>query len=222
MHILLTDILTCPRCGPQFGLVLLADRVEERRVLDGVLGCMNCRERYPIRGGVARFAADRPAPGDADDDAADAADAADADSADSTDSADSADSALRLAALMGVSTGPAYVLLAGRGAAHAPALAELIEHVEVVAVTTGELVGGRPGVNPVTVADRLPFASARLAGVHLGGGAADTLLEEAARVLSPLGRLVLEPAPAGAAERLAAAGLRVLLEEAGTIVAARR
>ena len=48
MHILVTDRLACSRCGPAFGLVLLADRLENRRVLSGHLGCANCRERYPI------------------------------------------------------------------------------------------------------------------------------------------------------------------------------
>ena len=51
MHLLLTDRLTCPRCGPEFGLVLLADRLEDRRVLEGALGCPNCRDRYPVRDG---------------------------------------------------------------------------------------------------------------------------------------------------------------------------
>ena len=46
MHILLTDVVTCPRCGPEFGLILLADRFEERRVMQGRLGCPNCREEY--------------------------------------------------------------------------------------------------------------------------------------------------------------------------------
>ncbi|HWK89996.1 MAG TPA: Trm112 family protein, partial [Longimicrobium sp.] len=53
MHILLTDLLTCPRCGPEHGLVLLADRIEERRVVRGRLGCPNCRETYPVAGTVA-------------------------------------------------------------------------------------------------------------------------------------------------------------------------
>lgn len=53
MHILLTDILSCPRCGPEFGLILLADRIEARRVLAGTLGCANCRSKYAIRDGVA-------------------------------------------------------------------------------------------------------------------------------------------------------------------------
>ena len=51
MHLLLTDRLTCPRCGPSFGLILLADRMNDRRVVDGVLGCPNCRDGFPVRDG---------------------------------------------------------------------------------------------------------------------------------------------------------------------------
>jgi hypothetical protein len=40
-------------------------------------------------------------------------------------------------------------------------------------------------------------------------------------VLSPVGRLVLEPAPADAAARLTALRLRVLARDRGTLVAAR-
>ena len=55
MHIVLTDVLTCPRCGPSFPLILLANRVENRRVLDGVLGCANCREKYPVQDGLGKL-----------------------------------------------------------------------------------------------------------------------------------------------------------------------
>ena len=53
MYILLTDALTCPRCGPDFGLLVLADRMAERRVIEGALGCANCRSSYPIRNAAA-------------------------------------------------------------------------------------------------------------------------------------------------------------------------
>ena len=53
MYILLTDALTCPRCGPEFGLLVLADRMEERRVIEGRLGCANCRSAFPIRDAAA-------------------------------------------------------------------------------------------------------------------------------------------------------------------------
>src|SRR4051794_6449637 len=118
MHILLTDLLTCPRCGPEFGLVLLAERVEERRVREGRLGCPNCREQYPVRAGVA----DLRLPG-----------APDADAAAVSSSAADADEAVRLAALLGLAEASGTVLLAGDAAAQAGAMAALLGQVEVVA-----------------------------------------------------------------------------------------
>jgi uncharacterized protein YbaR (Trm112 family) len=206
MHILLTDILTCPRCGPAFGLILLADRMHGRRVVDGVLGCANCREKYPVRNGRIDFtdaAADAPADAQPED----------------------PDEAMRLAALLGVAEGPANVLLVGPPARHARTIAALVEGVEVTAAAhrgePGVAIDSVPGVSPVAIAGALPFATARLAGVVLGGESADALLEEGARATAPLGRLVLEPSPGDAEERLSALGLRVLLRQDRTMVAAR-
>ena len=47
----LVDHLVCPRCGPPFGLVLLAIDVRDRRVHQGEFGCPNCRDRFPVTGG---------------------------------------------------------------------------------------------------------------------------------------------------------------------------
>ncbi|HEX6307017.1 MAG TPA: Trm112 family protein [Longimicrobiales bacterium] len=199
MHIVLTDILTCPRCGPGFGLILLADRVVERRVEAGVLGCSNCREKYPIRDGAVEFGSGRER-------AAEDREAADP----------------RLAALLGVTHGPAFVLLAGPSRAQAGALAALLEDVEVVTVA-GEHTRAQPGVNPlITAGSGLPVATMKVAGVALTGAAADELLEEGARVVSAVGRLVLDPAPDDAAERLAPLGLRIAAQQDGTAVAVRR
>jgi uncharacterized protein YbaR (Trm112 family) len=210
VHILLTDILTCPRCGPRFGLILLADRITERRVVDGALGCANCREKYPIRNGIAEFPPAAPQP-------AGTPRPADVETP-------VADEAFRLAALMGVTAGPGYVLLAGAAAVHAQTIADLVGDVEVV--TAASSVGAAalpvsPGANVsrLAVGAPLPLADARFAAVTLAGAAADELLEEGARVLSPLGRLVVEPAPADAAERLVAVGLKVLVQEGRTLVA---
>lgn len=201
MHILLTDILTCPRCGPEFGLILLADRVEERRVLAGVLGCSNCREKYPIRNGAVDLG------GAAEAYAGAAADASPIE---------------RLAALLGVAQGPAFVLLAGPAVADAPMLAAMLDEVEVVTLGGAPSADGAAGVNRVlAVGPRLPFASAKIQGVALTGPAADALLEEGARAVSVLGRLVLEPAPADAAERLARLRLRIAAQQDATLVAVR-
>ena len=130
---------------------------------------------------------------------------------------------MRLAALMGVTHGPGFLLVAGPGGAGAAEMAALIEVIEVVTLDAGAVPGGEPGVNRVTArgAQQMPFASGKFGGVALTGSAAGLLLEEGVRVLSPVGRLVLEPAPPDAADRLAALKLRILAEEGGTIVAAR-
>jgi len=95
MHIALTDHLTCPVCGPEHGLILLADRIEERRVLEGTLGCPACRERYPIVGGLADL---RPRP------------AGPLPGPESAPTLGPQDRAFRLAALMGVAEGPGFLL----------------------------------------------------------------------------------------------------------------
>ncbi|HEX2166820.1 MAG TPA: Trm112 family protein, partial [Longimicrobiales bacterium] len=195
MHILLTDILTCPRCGPAFGLILLADRAEERRVLEGVLGCSNCREKYPVRDGVVDFGVTPEAVAPADDPVA----------------------AERLAAIMGVAEGPAFLLLVGPATGHAAAIAGMIAEVEVL--TIGALANGdeRPGINRIYAgAPQLPIASGKVAAVALTGDGVGALLDEAARVVSPLGRLVLDPVPADAAERLKRHGMRIAAEQDGT------
>jgi len=207
MHIALTDHLTCPVCGPEHGLILLADRIEERRVLEGTLGCPACRERYPIVGGLADL---RPRP------------AGPLPGPESAPTLGPQDRAFRLAALMGVAEGPGFLLVAGDEAALAPGVARVVEGIEVVAVDVA--LAGWPeeaGVSRVAAGGRLPVRSGSMQAVAVTGRVADGWLEEGARVLSPFGRLVVEPAPAEAEERLRAAGLVVLAREGGTIVAAR-
>lgn len=209
MHIVLTDILTCPRCGPEYGLILVADRAVGRRVQEGALGCANCREKYAVRGGVVAFAGEVA-------DVAEPATAADR------------EAAVRLGALLGVTHGPGFLALVGPAAVHARELAVLIEDIEVVAVDTdGTAVGEagvQAGVNRLVLGAgvaHLPLATGRVPGVALTGAAADALLEEGVRVLSPVGRLVLDPSPADAVARLAALKLRPLAEDGTTLVAAR-
>lgn len=197
MHVALTDVLTCPRCGPGHGLILLPDEVEGRRVVAGFLGCADCRERYRIEGGVADLSG-----GDA---LAGAAPGG------------TEEGAVRLAGLLGLAGVQGVVLVAGPGAAHAGPLSELLEGVEVVATT----MSPAPGGSAIRLGSTLPFQSGKLKGIALTGATADSLLEEGARALSPVARLLLDPAPVEARTRLEAAGLRVLAEEGGTVVAAR-
>lgn len=198
MYILLTDLLTCPRCGPEFGLIVLSDRMEGRRVVAGRLGCANCREMYPVENGVVDL---RLATGVAD-------------GAPSRDP----DAPLRLAALMGLADVKGTVLVSGPGAEIAPSVAALVEGVEVVALTADVPEGPMmDGVSRVVGGPRLPFRAGMMRGAALTGG--DGLLDEAVRVLAPGSRIVVEPAGADTAERLRALGAELLLEQDATVVA---
>ena len=204
MLILVTDLLACPRCGPEFGLLVLAERLEERRVVEGRLGCPNCREAYPVRGGVA----DLRLPGAA---APAAEEGAPADP----------EAAVRLAALMGLAGLAGMALVVGPGARHAGAIAALVPDAEVIAVEGAPRAAGEPGVSRLLAGPGpLPLRGGLLRAAALTGGAADeAALHEGLRVLAPGGRLVVDLAPPEAAPRLRAAGATLLLEEEGVAVA---
>jgi uncharacterized protein YbaR (Trm112 family) len=208
MYILLTDALTCPRCGPEFGLLVLADRMEERRVVEGRLGCPNCRSAYPIRDAAADLRVHGPASSES------AVPAVPVDG--------DAEPPVRLAALMGLAGAHGLAMLAGPGARHAAAVSALVPELEVVAVTEGPdaLPGRAAGVSRLAAGRAsLPFRDGALRAAALTGGADDALLREALRVLAAGARLVVDPAPAGTAERLGALGAQVLLEQEETVVA---
>jgi len=207
MYILLTDVLTCPRCGPEFGLIVLAERMEERRVMEGHLGCANCRTHYPIRNAVSDL---RLGGG--------SAVAADPPSAYSADAADP-EAAVRLAALMGLAGASGMAMVAGPGARHAAEISALVPELEVIAVDAAPGIGAEPGVSRVLADGAILPLRGGLRAAALTGGADPARLREGLRVLSPGARLVADPAPAGTAEALRGLGAEVLLEEEGVVVA---
>jgi uncharacterized protein YbaR (Trm112 family) len=208
VHLLLTDRLICPRCGPGFGLVLRADRLEDRRVERGGLGCPNCREVYPVIDGVADL---RPPP------------RPELPPAPSVPVPE-ADELLRVQALLGIAVGPGEVLLLGRAARFAPGLARRVPGLELLA---GGPVPDEPpsaetsGVSRLRLGEATPFDSRALRGVVTEGEASRPRLREAARIVAPGGRVVVMEAPAGTAEILMASGLTVRLDESGVVVAGR-
>jgi uncharacterized protein YbaR (Trm112 family) len=221
MHILLTDILACPVCGPPFGLIVLSDTVRERRVLSGALGCPNCENRFPIRDAVAHLEAAAATESARTDTAAMSEETGTTVTSRDTESAGGVpgpDFAVRLAALLGLDRPGGFVLVAGPAAALTDAVAQQIEDVEIVA--DARYAEGR-AISRLRLGERLPFYAGKLRGIWLSGDAADAWLEEAARVLHPTGRLVLAPPPTDHADRLAGAGLRILAEEAGTVLASK-
>jgi uncharacterized protein YbaR (Trm112 family) len=206
MNLSLSDLLTCPRCGADHGLVLLAEVVRERQVDSGVLGCPNCRERYPIAHGVAELRVPKvgaepdPTPDDG-----------------WGEGWDDGEWAARLGGLLGLDRSKGVVLVSGPAAVGARSLAGLLEEVEVVAVDRGEGGGVADEHGGVRVGSVLPFRTASMRGVALTGQAT-ALLEEGLRVLSPGARLLLEPAGADLRTRVAAAGGAVVLDEGETLV----
>lgn len=206
MYILLTDALACPRCGPEFGLLVLADRMEERRVVEGRLGCANCRSAYPIHNAAADLRVTSSA-------SVESAGPVPANGED-------ADAAVRLAALMGLAGASGMAMIEGPGARHAAAVSALVPELEVVAVADRPDAAGRaPGVSRVAAGDALPFRGGAMRAGALTGGAGDARLREALRVLSAGARLVVDPAQADTAERLRALGAEVLLDQEGVVVA---
>ena len=205
MHILLTDVVTCPRCGPEFGLIVLADRLEDRRVLEGSLGCANCREAYTIRAGVADLrlrveesagSPPRPLP-DAD-----------------------PERGYRLAALLGV-TGPAGPVVV---VTEDPGLVEEVQrHLPEAGVLgvsrTPPPTGAGVGMGWLLSDGPLPFRRRSLGGVALAAGNPLPALDEALRTLSRGARMVVDPAPTGTAAELLRQGAELLLEESGVAVA---
>jgi uncharacterized protein YbaR (Trm112 family) len=211
MHILVTDRLVCSRCGPAFGLVLLADRLENRRVLAGYLGCANCRERYPIVDGFGDL---RPPQ---------ARSRASHDSGGGHEplTPDDPEEAIRVGALLGVHEGPGIVLLVGPVAGHAGRIARMIPETEMVAAHPDlRLAPEEEGVTRIDVADRLPLANAAARGAVLQGEAIRSLASEALRALVPGGHLVLLGPVEAAAADLVRGGAKILMKADRVLVAA--
>ena len=231
MHLLLTDRLTCPRCGPTFGLILLADRMVDRRVHEGTLGCPNCRDAFAIEGGFADLRA--PPRGEMPDGVA-GGDPADPGGRDPDGSADDdperrvphvsvpGPGAAELVALLGIRRGPGTVVTVGRAARHARAIAGAVEDLQTVAVDPDTREWRDVGsVSRMVTAPGLPFFSQMMRGAVVDGATGVALIREAARIVAPKSRVVVIDAPEDTREVLEEDRLTVLAEEAGTVVATR-
>ncbi len=208
MHLLLTDRLTCPRCGPRFGLILLARHVVDRQVLEGTLGCPNCRDGFEIHGGFGDLRAPpRGAlpPGRAGGPAP--APRAEVE---------------RLAALIGVVEGPGTLALVGESTRLAQGLVDLVPGVEVAALDADLATWPEvPGVSRLVSRPGLPFFDQTLRGVAVDGALGTAWIREAARAVARLSRVVLVHAPDDGAGVLEDSGLEILAADGGTVVAAR-
>jgi uncharacterized protein YbaR (Trm112 family) len=188
----LSEALACPACGPPQGVIVLVERMEDRRVIDGRLDCPMCEARFPLRDGVVDFGVapdpDRSVP------------------------AVDPEDAVTAAALLGIRHGRGLLVIdSGLGAA-AARIGSLCGGCEVVRLEPrglpadyspaleGESVPGQAAVTPLLggPTGMIPLLSGKAIGVALEGGE-KVLLAEAARVLIPGGRVaVIRPVPEAA------------------------
>lgn len=218
MNVTLTDHLVCPRCGPPFGLVLLARDVRDRRVHEGEFGCPNCRDRFPVE---EEFGDLRPPPRGVW--AGEEGGVAEVEEGDGSEGepdrvGDRQIASLRLAAALGVTSGPGLVVVSDAHRHEALPLARLVRGIEVVVVGWGGrgLVG--EGVSAFVTGPRLPLRDGVARGVVAEGGSGAGWWGECLRVAMPGGRVVITGATAEAREWVVAARLATLLDEGGVVV----
>jgi uncharacterized protein YbaR (Trm112 family) len=163
MFIELTDHLRCPAEHEESYLVLLPDRMEDRSVREGRLGCPVCGRTYSLVEGVLDLGGEVPrTPG----------------------------STLLepepLTALVGLSGPGGYLVLVGRPAARWREVAELNPGVGLVAVNPGPEVVDEPGIS-VLRSGSLPLKSRSMRGVVLGSpyGSDPRWVADGARAVLP-------------------------------------
>jgi uncharacterized protein YbaR (Trm112 family) len=203
VHVALTDAVVCPKCGPQWGLILLADKTEQRRIQEGMFACANCRSRFPVTNGFCDLRLNR-------------------ETAALEVPAASADAALRIAAALGVTQGPALLMIVGDEAINAVTIAGMIEAVEVVAVSDAMAQQAeQAGVSRFATGGGLPFRSGSMRGIALTGTSDTDLIKDAARIVAPRGRVALMGGDDSGVELITQTGLRIVARDETAIVAER-
>ena len=186
MFIELTDHLRCPEDHEETYLVLLPDRVEDRSVRAGQLGCPVCGRTFVLEDGVL--------------DVGGAPEVSEATFEPGPDA---------LTALVGLSGPGGYLVVTGGPGQDWRELAERNHGVGIVLVNPPANVRDEPGVS-VLRGGRLPIKSRTMRGVILGQGYGDDpgWIAEAVRVVLPGLRVVGQGADPGPAQidLLASAG----------------
>ncbi|UCF18513.1 MAG: Trm112 family protein [Gemmatimonadota bacterium] len=200
----LTDLLSCPQCGPAHGLVLLVRESVEGRVRSGWLGCPNCRRDFPVEDGVvdlrlgpeSRAAELQPLSDD--------------------------ELALKIVALSGLAQERGILIVGERLGHAAERIAELAPELEVVFVGSKlERVTEGQGVSRILSDAQLPFAEFRVRAMAIAPGGDPELVSAAARRVAPGGRLLLFDVHPEDREAARETGLTVVAEGEGIAVAKR-
>lgn len=238
MNVVLTDHLVCPRCGPPFGLVLLAHEVRDRRIKRGDFGCANCRDRFPVEDGFGDL---RPPPRGAPPGGTSQGDEVSGGEPDEIGTGGrggagggggragapagvagghAATRALRLAAALGVTEGPGIVVVPDSHRDEAVMVPQLVRGIEVVVVGWAGRGLATDGVSAFVTGPRLPLRDGVARGVVTEGGSGQRWWAECLRVLMPGRRIVIAAATDVAHEWARSAGLAKVMDESGVLVVA--
>lgn len=147
MFIELVDALRCPVAHEESWLVVAADRLVARHILQGTLGCPVCSAEYPIRDGVVDFTRgghQNP----------------------THVAAGSAEQAVRLAAFLALGDALGFATLTGTWGAHALELRAIVE-CPLLLVDPPADVDATPGLSIIRTAGPLPLAAGSTRGIAL-------------------------------------------------------
>lgn len=172
MFIELIDVLRCPNAHEESWLVLASSRIDGRDVIEGVLGCPVCEAEYPIVDGVVRFARES--------------------HADAVGTPASEDEAVRLAALLDLTSPRGYAIATGALGNDAPALRALTD-VQLLLVNPPPGVEMGSGLSGLTIDSNwtaLPLAPASARAIALDDITTPVQLTGALRVVRPGGRVL--------------------------------
>ena len=172
MFIELIDVLRCPNPHEESWLVLASRRIDGRDVMEGVLGCPVCSAEFPIVDGVVRFAVES---------------RSGVLSHPSTE-----DEALRLAALLDLTTPRGYAIITGSLGSAAPYLRALTD-VQLLLVNPPSGIGMESGVSGVTIDANwtaLPLAPSSARAIALDDATTSVQLVVGLRIVRPSGRVL--------------------------------
>lgn len=182
MRLELAERLRCPRPHAPTPLIVVARRTVERELLDGLAGCPVCRLEARIKDGDVHFPSDVPhRPEDT--------------VVEGASTGSGSERLDRLVAQLGLAEPGASVLLSGRYAAFASALASALDAVVVTLNSRPD--AGAEGVASVWCgADAVPFTDATFRAVALDAGLSVPMVLDAIRTVGVgghvLGALPLE------------------------------
>ena len=175
---------------------------------EGVLGCANCRDGFPVHRGLADLRA--PPRGEIGSGLA------------GPPTAEPTEESTRLLAQLGILGGPGTVALVGEPARAAAGLTRALREIQVAAIDA-DLVHWpeTERVSRLVSAPGIPFVDWAMRAAAVDGRLGPAWLAEAVRVVAPRGRIVITHADDDVAGALEGAGARVLASDPQTVVAAR-